>query len=129
MKQTGFTLMELMLTVIVLAILVSIAVPTYISTTERARAREAIATLNAIRAAEASYSAERRSFIALSTASTDDTWRMVGLEDPHNNGNRSWNYAFTAGGVGTATRWNGPNNGEQITIDAAGTLNDAGFTP
>ncbi len=129
MRQNGFTLMELMLTVVVLAILVSIAVPTYISTTERARAREAIATLNAMRAAEHSYSSERRTYIPLTLASSDDTWKLIGMENPNANASRSWNYTFTAAGVGTAARTTGPNATETITLSDTGTLDDSGFTP
>ncbi len=129
MRHTGFTLMELMLTVVVLAILVSIAVPTYISTTERARAREAIATLNSIRAAEHTYSSERRTYLQLLTTTADDTWRMLGLENPNANASRSWTYTFSAAGTGTATRTAGPNLGETITLGDDGTLNDTGFTP
>lgn len=129
MDRRGFTLMELMLAVIVIAILVSIAIPSYINTVERARAREAQATLESMRAAELSYGAERRFYIEL-TQSGDGAWRMVGLENPNNNDRRSWNYTSnTDGDVFTATRLDGPNLNETITLTLDGTYDDSGFTP
>ncbi|MCG2712569.1 MAG: prepilin-type N-terminal cleavage/methylation domain-containing protein [Candidatus Omnitrophica bacterium] len=108
MKKNGFTLMELMLTVIVIAILVSIAIPNYINTVERARAREARATLESMRAAEQTYASERRVMISLDETDSS-AWTMVGLEDPHNNNRRSWDYTFDAvSGNGTAVRNSGP---------------------
>ncbi len=126
MKRYGFTLMELMLTVIIIAILVSIAVPNYINTVERARAREARSTLESMRAAEQTYASERRVMIDLD-ASDSDPWTMVGLEDPHNNNRRSWNYTFdSTSGNGTATRNSGPYSGTwsiQLNIDGTETVN------
>jgi len=122
MKNKGFTLMEMVLTVIVIAILVSIAVPSYINTVERARAREARATLDSMRAAEYMYSAERRAFIQLDKA-VDGPWEACGLENPNNNARRSFDYNLTLGGggfTGIATRLDGPNALETITMDQDG---------
>lgn len=117
MKKNAFTLMELMLTVIIVAILVSIAIPNYINTVERARAREARATLESMRAAEQTYASERREMIDLGAA--DAEWTMVGLENPHNNARRSWDYTFTeATEIGQAKRNSGPYSGSW-TIDLA----------
>ncbi|MBU4305427.1 MAG: prepilin-type N-terminal cleavage/methylation domain-containing protein [Candidatus Omnitrophica bacterium] len=129
--NNGFTLMELMLTVMVIAILVSIAIPSYISTVERTRAREALSTLESMRAAEMAYSSERRQFLDLpvGTAAADNQrWQMVGLENPNLNANRSWSYSYSAP-TGTAARLGGPNNGEIITLNNNGTIDDSGFTP
>jgi prepilin-type N-terminal cleavage/methylation domain-containing protein len=121
MKKNAFTLIELMITVMVIAVLVSIAIPNYINTVERARAREARATLQAMRAAELSYSAERRSFIALpnNNNANDPNWEAVGLVNPNANDQRSWNY--TSDGTNhTATRNAGPYNTHTISIDNNG---------
>ncbi len=122
MKKKAFTLMELMLTVIIIAILVSIAVPNYINTVERARAREARATLASMHAAEQSYAAERRQFIALTG---DSEWNAVGLENPNNNASGSWDYTLTTGGGGstfnaTASRRSGPYSTDTLTLDDTG---------
>ncbi|MFH1094359.1 MAG: prepilin-type N-terminal cleavage/methylation domain-containing protein [Candidatus Omnitrophota bacterium] len=120
MRKNAFTLMELMLTVIVVAILVSIAIPNYINTVERTRAREARATLESMRSAEQTYASERRVMINLGAA--DAAWTMVGLENPHNNNRRSWDYAFNAGsGAGLATRNSGPYSGWTIGLALDGT--------
>jgi len=121
MKKKAFTLIELMLTVMVIAILVSIAIPNYINTVERARAREARSTLESMRAAEQSYAAERREFIDLGASGT---WEAVGLEDPNLNSNASWTYTgvtttgldFTA----TAQRIDGPYATDTISINEVG---------
>jgi len=129
MKGNGFTLMELMLTVIVIAILVSLAVPNYISTVERTRAREAKATLESMRAAQLTYDAERRTFIQL-TVANDSNWLAVGLENPNDNDQRSWNFTFDdTTGAGTATRRSGMNSGETIVLQPDGAFDESGWTP
>jgi len=47
--QRGFTLLELLMVVVIIAILASLAVPQYIKTTERARMSEAISNLSSLR--------------------------------------------------------------------------------
>ena len=53
----GFTLLELLMVVIIIAILASIALPQYLRTAERARASEALQVLGAIRTSEMRYKA------------------------------------------------------------------------
>ena len=57
----GFTLLELLMVVIIIAILASIALPQYIKASEKARGSEALSTLRAIRSAENRYRAQHRS--------------------------------------------------------------------
>jgi len=54
----GFTLLELLMVVIIIGILASIALPTYLKTAERARAAEALTILGAIRASELRYQSQ-----------------------------------------------------------------------
>ena len=85
----GFTLLELMMVVIIIAILASIALPQYIRLTEKARASEAINVLGAIRASEMRYKSQSPTFVYTSnTADLDYKGDVVGT-------------AFS-------TRWNGP---------------------
>ena len=57
MGRRGFTLLELLMVVIIIAILASVALPQYIRATEKARAAEALSYLGALRSAELRYAA------------------------------------------------------------------------
>ncbi|MFH1459823.1 MAG: prepilin-type N-terminal cleavage/methylation domain-containing protein [Candidatus Omnitrophota bacterium] len=124
MKIHGFTLIELLVTVIIVAILASVAIPTYVNTVERVRGREARATLQAIIAAERTYSSERRTTITLDNAGTDAEWIAVGMENPSN---LDWTYTFT-NPQATAVRARGPRATLDIILDMNGTETD-NFTP
>jgi type IV pilus assembly protein PilE len=74
MKETrGFTLLELLMVVIIIAILAAIALPQYINATERARAAEAISTLGSLRGAELRYKAQNLSTSYTNVAAQLDT--------------------------------------------------------
>lgn len=60
--DAGFTLVELMITVSILAILASIALPNYYNFAARARQTEARVTLSSMYVAEHSFSLEQNSF-------------------------------------------------------------------
>ena len=51
-KATGFTLVEILIAVVILAILAALAIPAYRNTMEQARGNEAITNLNVIHMAE-----------------------------------------------------------------------------
>ncbi len=57
-SQHGFTLVELMITIVIIGILASVAVPLYTGYTKRAKASEADAALGTIRTAIRVYYAE-----------------------------------------------------------------------
>lgn len=61
MNRKGFTLMELLITVLIIGILTSIALPQYTRSLERSRATEAMTGLKALNDAVYAYAAERDS--------------------------------------------------------------------
>ena len=56
-NERGFTLLELLMVVIIIAILASIALPQYLRATERSRASEALQVLGAIRGSQQRFRA------------------------------------------------------------------------
>lgn len=86
MNKRGFTLLELLMVVIIIAILASIALPQYILATEKARASEAMQLLGAIRSAQNRYQAQNNDTLyALvvgdldTTLGTPNYWEALNL--------------------------------------------------
>ncbi len=73
----GFTLVELMITVVIVGILASVAIPLYQANVKRAKAAEADAILGTIRTALRVYYAENGSY---PTATDVYPWNVSGLE-------------------------------------------------
>lgn len=61
-RKAGFTLLELLMVVIIIAILASLALPQYLRTVAKARRSEALNVLATIRSAEQRYKAEKSVF-------------------------------------------------------------------
>ncbi len=58
--KKGFTLAELLITVVILSVLTAVAIPNFTASINRANARQAIAHLRAIRSAEKMYAARNQ---------------------------------------------------------------------
>jgi len=61
-RKAGFTLLELLMVVIIIAILASLALPQYLRTVAKARRSEALNVLATIRSAEMRYQAQSGQF-------------------------------------------------------------------
>jgi len=62
-SQTGFTLLELMITVTIVAILSAIAVPQFADYTKRGKIPEAVATLSDLRVRAERFYADNRTYV------------------------------------------------------------------
>ena len=63
MKPLGFTLLELLMVVLIVAIIATIALPQYFRTVERSRAAEALQVLSAVRSAQMRYYAQWSAYV------------------------------------------------------------------
>lgn len=96
----AFTLIELLVVVVIIGIISSMAIPSYMNTKEKAFDREAVSVLKLIQIAQKQYYARYETYYSGTTA--------AGI-----NGNLSlninfntWNYSTANGGAGTGYRKN-----------------------
>ena len=81
-QEEGFTLIELMVVVLIIAILIAIAIPTFLGARRRAQDRQAQSILRNAMTAEKSYYAEEQAYtsdpLALRTAETSLEYLTAG---------------------------------------------------
>ena len=84
-QMQGFTLLELLMVVIIIAILASIALPQYLRVAERSRAAEALTNLATIRSSEERYRAATGSTLGTGLEYTTDL-SLIDIDVPKNAG-------------------------------------------
>lgn len=104
--RKGYTLLEVMLVVIVMAILASITIPRVITIVERSRGAEAREVLYKTYAGYQRYVEDNTSALP---AGDTSKWMMLGMSNPNSMTGRFFNYSFTPAGSryptsATATR-------------------------
>src|SRR3989338_1394728 len=141
--NTGFTLVELIIVVIVIGILAAVGMPQYSKAIEKARGAEASAGLQNIQQGEKIYFANNETYLNAGTAGTGDTNGLTSGANSDqskldiNLPQTGWNFQVTTspGGTGTqteytitATRKKGACNTKTIVQDNKGNFIDNGTT-
>ncbi|MCM8782230.1 MAG: prepilin-type N-terminal cleavage/methylation domain-containing protein [Candidatus Omnitrophica bacterium] len=119
MKKKAFTMLELLITVIVIGILATIAIPNFSKMVDKAKEEQAITYLRLIRSGEKIYYAGNSTYIACADAG--EIKSNLGVEVTEQN------YTFRVEGnpdivdtfIATATK---RNSTETITIDQDGNI-------
>jgi type IV pilus assembly protein PilE len=130
--RKGFTLVELLIVVIVVAILATFAIPQYLKAVERAKEGKAKHAMSLIASGQKMYRAENDAYTAVAAGGHDAALgSYVELADV--DADSDWSYATASAAADTftitATRAaGGPNAGETIALDQDGTWTD-NFTP
>jgi prepilin-type N-terminal cleavage/methylation domain-containing protein len=121
-RRKGFTLIELLIVIAIIGILVGIVVPAYKSSVRKANEAAAVATLNAIRVAEAKYVIDHKGQYGTFRQLFDQDYldKRMNYDQPHERG-----YVFvltlTAKSENTAATFSVNANPEQSTgIGATG---------
>lgn len=122
MIKKGFTLVELITVIIIIAILVALALPQYTRVIERGQASTARAALDSIRKAEGLY------FALWSSYSTDRSRLATEVPEVNTYPTAEWTYNITVpvaavnSFTATATRERGRYDNDIITIDHDGAV-------
>ena len=129
MNRRGFTLTEILIVIVVLAVVAAFVLPRFFGQDEKGILAEAVTTLSAIRMGEAGYHLEHSAYYDMDTTKVADDakWDDIGIDKP-DTGNFDYS---VAGGVSTAKR-NGGNadfNGTTVILNADGTWDQTATHP
>jgi len=127
-KNAGFTLIELMVACVIIAILISVAIPSYRDMHERAKASKALATLDSIRTAESIFRDRD-----VNQTFTNNLATLRGVNPfPTNAEDGDWAYTIPSVTARTytirATRTGGAHNGSRIEMNETGDVSVNGDT-
>ena len=120
----GFSIIELLVVVIVVAVLAAIAFPKYNKAVEETHKREAKTALNLIRSAEMAYKIDNNEYYAFGSLADNnavaDEARSILNIDIYDN--EDWSYSAGFGlnkdtATATATRARGEHDGDKILLD------------
>jgi len=124
--KKGFTLTELLTTVVILAVLAAVALPKFSKSTEKAKANQAVAYLRAIRVGEKMYFAKNNTYVTCSGKA--ELQSKLGVEVTEENykfkvvaGSAGIATSFTATSIKGATATDACNAANTICIDQDGT--------
>ena len=126
--QTGFTLVELMIVVIIVGILAAVAVPMYSGATEKARATECVAALGTVRSALRNYYAEHVTFVNANFTDGDRVTNggILEVSDSDLNGRYFTTECYTfdgdAGGSAYSIKCDGSASTGPAATDVAGVV-------
>lgn len=134
LNKKAVTLIELMVTVIIIGILASIALPNFSRAFENTKAKEAVVSLQQIRSGERVYRVAEGSYWGPSSQGSSSDEHIGHIKSINNalqvfldyRAERNWNYyvqRLTADSfIATAARRSGSHGNQTITIDQTGTL-------
>ncbi|MBI3323519.1 MAG: prepilin-type N-terminal cleavage/methylation domain-containing protein [Candidatus Omnitrophica bacterium] len=115
-RLAGFSLLELLITVLIVGILAALALPNFGKAVEKAKVKDVQSTLAAIAAAERVYRLDQGGFGTLANLTANNY-----ASDPDaGNANTDWNFAVAGAGAAfaaTATRTGGAYNTNTVQVD------------
>ena len=125
-KAQGFTLLEVLIVLVIVAVMAGLAVPGYISTVEKSRKQEALATLGAIRSSEQRFFATGGAYTAvIASLDFDPTVVAGGVVAHYTYGIAGGGAAFTATATRNAADFSASSGcpaAYTVTINQAGTV-------
>jgi type IV pilus assembly protein PilE len=122
LNSKGFTLMEILIVLVILAVIVGLAIPIYQSTSKKVYRAEALNILSGLRQSEARYYAQKNKYTNNITGATND----LDFEPTSVQGNAHFTYSmlvagtlFTAKATGSTTPL---ANTDTVTLTESGTM-------
>jgi type IV pilus assembly protein PilE len=130
--KAGFTIIELLIVVVMVAVLAALVLPRFGTTMEQARANEAVSYLRMIRAGERAFLSRNNTYILIAAGPAARAAIQANLGVDVSETNFTFSVGAGAAGiatsfVATATRTNGAQAGNTISIDQNGAIAGPAF--